>query len=245
MAIHGKASGIVMGRYELTRYLREISVSRSTDTADASHFGTDAKEYVAGQSDATVTMSGLYEGGDVLAVTNISTLLEDAQYQDGVVPFLVLYGALGKGGVGAPAQLGTVRTSSFDVSSPVGDVVSIAGSLQGDGGVKSGVVTVALAPVAVTTNGGTIDQTAATTLGGRAQLHLVQNSRNGTATVTLQHSTNGSTWVDLNVFPVVAAGTLSTVDVDLPGTINRYVRSIVTLAGSTGTVTYTVALARN
>lgn len=65
MATHGKRTTFKMDNAagvltDLTSIGKDASFSRSTDMADASHFGTQDKEYVPGMSDATFTINGLF-----------------------------------------------------------------------------------------------------------------------------------------------------------------------------------------
>jgi len=94
------------------------------------------------------------------------------------------------------------------------------------------------------TNGTTVDGTAATTAGGFAAMFVTANTRNGAVTVKVQHSVDGTTWVDKATFTAVSATQLASQVIPLTGTINRYTRVVVTLAGSTGSATVTVALSR-
>lgn len=237
MAIHGKATGVLLGGYDLTPMLNSIATPQSLDTAETTPFGSTAKTYIPGLADATVSMGGMFEG-DMEATEE---LLDTAS--DMADAILVSYGRALT--VGRDCKFGRVIRTAFEVSSPVGDVVSISGAAQADGGLHTGPVLMALAEVTATpTNSATADNAAATTLGGWAVLNVTGNTRNGTVAVTVQHSTDGTVWVDKGIFAVVPAATLSSEVIDLQGTINRYLRAVVTLAGSTGSAIVTVALAR-
>jgi hypothetical protein len=237
MAIHGKATGIILGGYNLTSMLNQIATPQSLDTADVTHFGETAKKYIPGMADATVSMSGFFEG-DAKATEEMLDVASDES--DAI---LVTYG---RGlAAGADCKFASVIRSSFEVSSPVGDVVSISGAAQADGGLLTGkVVAAALEASSASTSGSSVDNTVSSSNGGKAALLLTGNTRDGSVTVIVQHSDDNSVWVDLGTFAVVPTLTVASEVLELTETINRYVRVVVTLAGSTGSATTTVALSR-
>ena len=72
------------------------------------------------------------------------------------------------------------------------------------------------------------------------------NTRNGTVTMKIQHSTDNSTFVDLVTFTVVGSTTTTQerIVVAAGTTVNRYLRAQSTVAGTTGSITPIVAFAR-
>jgi hypothetical protein len=99
---------------------------------------------------------------------------------------------------------------------------------------------------ATTTNGTNVDNTAPSTNGGVAHLHVTANTRNGATTFKVQHSTDNSTWVDLVTFTSVTAATTGAQRVEVASgtTVQRHLRAQATTAGTTGSITYTVSFAR-
>jgi hypothetical protein len=96
------------------------------------------------------------------------------------------------------------KTTSYEVSTPVGDVVAVSYSAQADGGLDQGVSLAALASVSATTTGSSHDNSASSANGGVAQLHVTVNTRDADATIKIQHSADDSTFADLATFTVVA-----------------------------------------
>ena len=226
-----------MGGFDLTPMLNSIGTPQSLDVSEVTPFGSDAKKYIPGLADATVSMSGFFEG-DADATEDLLDIV--AETADAI---LVSYGRAIV--AGQDVKFGNVLRSSFEVSSPVGDAVSISGAAQADGGLSTGIVLAAKQAVATTpTNGTSRDNSAATSNGGRAVLLVTGNTRDGTTTVKVQHSTDDSAWVDMSTFTVVPTLVVTSEIINLPSTINRYTRVMVTLAGSTGSAIITVALGR-
>lgn len=238
MAVHGKATGVVWGGYDLTRMLNTITVAQKTDATDATMFQADGMEYVVGLSDATVDGAGRYEG-DLNAAR---MAVEDALDQDTLTPVLVV---LGGWVVGNRVRLGQELSTKFDVASPVAGLVTTALNLQTSGAMDAGVLLLGPAESSASVVGATQDNGAATAAGGTVQVHVTENTRSTNSTVTLQHSVDGTTWVDLAVLPTVAAGALSGVQQGVTGTIYRYTRITTTLTTGTGLLVTIAALMRS
>ena len=60
--------------------------------------------------------------------------------------------------------------------------------------------------------------------------------------VKVQHSTNNSTWVDLATF--TAATAIGAQRIPVSGTVNRYLRTLWTVTGTTPSLTFTASFAR-
>lgn len=235
--IHGKNTGIVIGSFDVTRWCNEVSSDSTIDTAEASCFDEPqgAKVYVMGMRDTTYSYSAREQG----TIDSIRQVIGEVATQE-AAPFLV---GIERGfHAGRIAQIGRVLASKLALSSPVADVVSVSGDLQADGAVYSGVVLTKKLPYEASTNGATVDLSTGA-IGAIIAYHVVQNSRNGTVTVKVQDSVDGSTWVDYDTMPV-PGGAVESAYQDMNVALDRFVRVVVTLAGSTGSATVRVAIAR-
>lgn len=235
---HGKNSAVLVDKYNISSYLNEVSSSQSIETADTSTFGTNAKTYLTGQNDATISFSGLYDG----ATNAIAEIFESIIDNDSTPPITIA--ADGGLTVGNKAVLAQAKQTSYEVSAPVSDVVSLSGEFQVTGGMRGGVLLAAATSHSATTNGSSVDNTASTALGARANLHVTANTRTDTTVIKVQHSADNSTWADLITFTTVGATTLTSQTATATGTINRYLRATTTIAAGTGSITYTISLSR-
>lgn len=240
MAQHGKDTGIALAHFDITRWCNEVSGDRSFDVADASCFDEPqgAKVYVAGQQDATYSYSGR-EQGTLNSPTFRATIEDLAELESGV-PFTV---GIQRGfHFGRICEMGSVLTTSINTSAPVADVVSVSGDLQSDGPVYTGVVLTKKLPYTATEQGQT-----ATLLGvassARIHYHVVENTRNGPVTITVQHSSGGGVWVDYNQF-IVAAGEVLAAGRTINTPRQAAVRVVVSLGGTSGSATIRVAITR-
>jgi hypothetical protein len=241
MPLHGKNTGIVIDGYDITRWCHEVSGDHTIDVAESTGFDSPegAKEYVPGHNDTTFAWSGREQG----QIDNFRSRFGGIALLDAGVPFIVAIA--GGFHAGRIAEMGKVLETSINISAPVADVVSASGDLQADGPVDVGYVLTTKDPYATTgaVNGASVPLGAASA-GSRIFYHCVQNSRNGLVTVKVQESVNGTTWVDYDTHQF-AAGGVGAVIHDLPTTgLDSFVRVVVTLAGTTGTATLRVAIAR-
>jgi hypothetical protein len=234
---HGKKTAVLFGNYNLSSYLNEASMSSSSETAETTAFGDNAKTYITSLQDATVSLSGMFEGE-----ANDPTLNSALTSQTSTLVTICTTGLV----AGEPCFFGVSRSNSYEISSPVADVVTVTSDLQLDGGINAGKVIAGGVTVAsgATANSTVNDNGASTANGLVANLHVTANTGNGSTTVKLQHSSDNSTFADLITFTVVSAGTQASEQKSVSGTINRYKRVNVADNGSTGSITYSLATSR-
>ena len=110
---------------DLSSYINEASMPRDIETAETTAFGSSAKSYITGLTDATISISGMFDS-----------------VADGYVA-----GALGQaatlsfeyGPLGSTASMikytGEAILTSYELSSSVGDVVTFSADLQVTGAI--------------------------------------------------------------------------------------------------------------
>lgn len=136
--VHGKNAYIRLDNSagtltDLSSITNEISMSQSIETADTSTYGTNAKTYITGQNDATVSLSGLFDATSstviegtinaIIAGTNASATLE--------------FGPEGNG-TGKKKYTMEVIVTSYEIGAPVSDVVSLSVEFQRTGATTVG-----------------------------------------------------------------------------------------------------------
>lgn len=237
--IHGKNASVLHGSTDLSSYLNSAQQQTSVATAETTAFGNSAKTYLAGLEDSTLSASGMFDG----AASAVDEVLSASLGSDTLAPVLLAPSGIA---LGSRVILGQAKTTSYQVSSPVGDVVSVSYDAQLDGGADYAVALTALAAVTATTTGTGVDNTASTANGGIAQLHVTANTWSANATIKVQHSSDNSTFADLASFTVVSTTvkTSERVAVAAGTTVNRYLRALNTLTAGTGSITYQVSFAR-
>ena len=233
--LHGKTSAVLYGGYDLSPFFNQVSASQAVETAETTAFGDNAKTYITGLRDGTMSLSGMFDG----AVDAVDQVL--ASYIGSETSTPVTYATVPT--IGAVAFSCNAHETSYEVSSPVGDVVSASAEVQATGGIDRSVLLAVKTSVSATGTQAAVDNTAGSSNGAVGYLHLTANAQSGTSIVKVQHSTDNSVWADLITFATASAGSKVTERVAVAGTVNRYVRAQYTLSGS-GAVTITVAFSR-
>ena len=237
--IHGKSAIVLHNDYNLSQYFNDASTSRSIETAETTAFGASAKSYIVGLQDGTISLSGMFDGAANAIDAEMTAIIGT---NDGSIVTIAVGGSLA---IGERVLSAGGELTSYEVTSPVGDVVSANAEIQVDGGIGNGISLHALSAETATGSGTSHDGTASSANGGVAQLHVTANTMNNNTTFKVQHSADNSTWADLATFTVVATTvtTAERVTVASGTTVNRYLRSNWTASGS-GSVTFHINFAR-
>ena len=237
--IHGKTTQILHGVFDLSSFMNSGQVSRSAETSETTSFGSTAKTYIVGLVDGSLSASGMFDG----SASAVDDILSSSIGSDTLSPVTF---AIDGTTLGNRVSLLQAKATKYDVSSPVGDVVSVSYDAQADGGVDQGVSLAALTSVSASTTTTSHDNAASSTNGGMAQLHVTANTRSSTSVIKVQHSSDNSTWADLATFATVPITTKTSerLAVAAATTVNRYLRTVCTLAAGSNSITYQVSFAR-
>jgi hypothetical protein len=237
---HGKSVNVFINEFDFSTYFNDVSSSSSVETAETSAFGTDAKSYISGLLDGTISLGGMFE-----STTSVGTDEFFNAQLGGVTNQVVIVTPQGHVN-GRRAVAMQADNTSYEISGAIGDLVMASAEFQSNKGVDSGVVLSSGGEVTSTGNGTSVDNTLASTNGGVAFLSVPVNTRNGTIAVKVQHSADNSTFADLTTFTTVTSAqkTFGRVEVATGTTVNRYLRVNYTVAGSTGSATPVVVFTR-
>lgn len=105
---------------DISAYLNEASLPRSIETGETTTFGKSAKTYITGLTDATISLSGNFDSA-------VDAILAGILGQDATVSWE--YGPEGSTG-GYVKFSGEGILTSYEVSSPVADVVTFSAEIQ-------------------------------------------------------------------------------------------------------------------
>ena len=237
--ISSNQTRIIYGTDSLAALLRNVSPSANVEMLDATTLNDTAKTFVPGLEDFTLNVDGLFDNNtgagtpfaNIVAAVNATSTVPTSVAPSGFA-------------VGSSVWLLPAKTITYEVTSAVADLVQFSMSLGAAEPPQIGVSLTDLTAFTSNGNGATVDNSAATSNGAIAQLHCTAASGTTPATVfTIQHSTNGSTWSTLQTFTTITSTTSQVVNIT--GTVNRYVRVIHTVSGTTPSFTCQVSLARN
>ena len=113
---------------DLSSYINEASMPRDIETAETTAFGSSAKSYITGLTDATISISGMFDSvadGYLAGVVGAATALDFEYGPLGSTASMIKYS-------------GTAILTSYELSSPVGDVVTFSADLQVTGAITRG-----------------------------------------------------------------------------------------------------------
>jgi predicted secreted protein len=127
---HGKNAQFELAGTNLSTTLNEISLPREIETAETTAFGTQDKTYITGLSDATVSLSGMFDATTDSAISTIIANLKSGS----IASASFTYGPSGSV-ASSPKFTGDALVTSYEISSPVGDVVTYSLELQCTGAV--------------------------------------------------------------------------------------------------------------
>lgn len=241
--VHGKSGEVLLDDYRHTRFLKGYEITRSRDLPESSTLGDEAKAFaVPGQRDGKVSFDGLldYDSSGANGQTNEKEFSELVS-ASAASPCTVA--PAGTGTVGNVAYVAKVREASYKTAGPIGGLVPATADLQSDH-LDRGRVLHGHTAESSTANGTAVDNAASSSGGAAASLHVTANTRAGSSTIKVQHSSDNVTFVDLITFAAVAASTQTSEHAEVTGTVNRYLRATWTPGGASGSITFVVAFAR-
>lgn len=233
---HGKRTEVLFNGTDMSPFLNEATTTQEIETAETTTFANDDKTYIVGLADGTISTSGLFDSS---AGASNEVLNGMIQQDDNTFTVLPEGSARTNRAILANGML-----TSYEISSPVADVVAISAEIQADGGLVHGIDLTGQQIVSASGVTTEVDNSASTSNGGLFNLHVTSNDRDGAATIKVQHSSDNVTYADLVTFTSVSASTTVGETITTSGTVNQYLRAEHTLAGSSGSVTYYVAAAR-
>lgn len=143
--------------------------------------------------------------------------------------------------LGQPALIASTDVEGYTVDATVREAVTLGIETAPNDGVDVGVSLHALSAETADGNGTSVDNTAASSNGGVATLHVTAFSGLTDAVIKIQDSANNTDFADIITFTTVTSTTWERKTVT--GAVRRYVRATVDVTG-TGSVTYAVAFAR-
>lgn len=124
--VHGKDSYFKVASTDLSTYLNNVTVSRSSDTADTTAFSSGTRTFIAGLKDATISLTGMF---DAAVYSTIAGWLGTSQTWE--------YGPAGNAN-GRVKVSGSGIITGVELGSAVGEVVTASITIQVSGAVTDG-----------------------------------------------------------------------------------------------------------
>ncbi len=234
---HGKDTRIYMNGWDMSNYLNSINAPRTADVAETTVFNSSgAKTYTPGNTDATLSAEGLFDGSPSSVESSLQTSLGSSA---GAVWTWFPQGS-GRGNYGYGVH--TIN-NNYEIDTPVDGIVTM--SVEGQSKVGRDRVESMKAMASATTSGSgtSTDNTAASTAGGVGYFQMLSSTATKTVTATVQHSSAGSSWADLVTF--TASTGRKGQRVAVAGSVKRYTRGAWTLStGGTGSPVFNIGFRR-
>jgi hypothetical protein len=125
MASSGRNSHLTIDGTDVSSYCNDISVPEEISADEITTFGTDAKKYLSGLADGSVSLSGPYDVAMDTVWAGIRQATDDPTFA---------YGPLGSTAA-MPRRTGIILGTSYEVSASVDGPVEFSMELQVSGGV--------------------------------------------------------------------------------------------------------------
>lgn len=237
--VAGRSTKVLCDGYDVSAYLRSVTLSLSWDLTETTTFGNAGKTRIATLNDASLSASGLWDPTqDGIAAAALS----------GVASSVVSFMPTGGASVGDRAWVLAAATTSYEPASEVGGAVAFDWSAESRARVAVGAVLHPLGEDTNTTTGSSRDDSAATSTGWVAALHVTAVD-GGSWVVKLQDSADDSSWSDVSGGALTAATGATGERIassSATATLRRYVRYVATrTGGSAGDgITFALAYAR-
>lgn len=244
----GRNASVLLNQYDLSRYLKKVSPNVSVEILDGTAFQPPGgnKEKVPGLSEAKLSAEGFFQASDGTTPDAIDDIFHDIKGSD--TQSVLTVSPENADAVGRRALLMLVNESSHSVETPADNLIMTQAEFESSSALDSGVILHQLTAETATGNGAGVNEgadAAAAASGAVAHLHVTTGSEDGdeTLNVIVQHSADGSTWVDLITF--TQATGLTSERLGVTGTVNAHVRARRVIGGAgSPSFTFAVAFAR-
>jgi len=230
--VHGKGAGVLVKEFDLSSDFTQYNFGFNVALANVTTFGNDDKVWLPGLNEGQMSPQGVWNPAADQSDEELVAL-------DGT-EVVVSASPQGFAAVGDRVHMVNGFLANYQPRAPHNDAVRFSSSIQGSEGAYLGVALKDLSQESSTGNFASVDQSAQTTDGATAFLHVTQFSGTN-ATVTIEDSANDSTFGSLVAF--TAATGVTSEKVTVSGTVERYVR--VALTGTFTNLTFVVSFKRH
>jgi len=246
--IHGKGTRVLVDQKDLSPFLKQTTISASMEASDVTTFGDLWRSHIKGQKDGTFSFDGLFAAAAatpaVPSADDIAEFLSDALGGSTKHVVTVDFDRTS----GGRAAMMRADNTTYDITIPASDVVTIAVDAQASDGYAGGRMLMPLTTHGSTedVNGATVNTPGTTGAGGTAgggvaHFHLTTQNSSGSVTLRVQHSTSGSSWATL-VSSSAMTGVSGFARSTVAGTVKEKLRGQI-VGNSTDTVKGSAAIA--
>lgn len=226
MAIKGTYTRILIDEFDFSGVSNSLEVAVSSESFDVTAFQDTGNVFLSGVASGTITQAGYFDGG-------AADGFEAEMYARlGSTTGVTVSALFGTQTTGCPAYvLPGTSGRELSISSPVNGIVTLNGTWSEGTGIRRG-RRVFGGTISATGAQTAIDFSAAGSAGGSAYLFIQAITGSASsATITVQSSSDNSTFADEGTFTFSAVGVQT---VTMTGAVNRYIRlNCTSLGGAT------------
>jgi len=239
-AVSSHRGRALVDQYDISPFITKVTPQGSQEMSDCTTLAEDHRSYSPALKVGELTMAGLFRSNSIAGAS-----LDDIF---GVLPTTSLNftGFPNTRAAGSPAYMILSDITRYQLDAVTGDLVKCSISAKSrQWAVERGVSLHDLTAETGTGNGTSVDNLVSTNNGGVAHLHVTAIAGAAPSVVVkIQHSTNGSTWADLQAFAASVAASTQRIEIAAGTLINRFLRVVQTFGGTTTSVTYNLSFAR-
>lgn len=232
--VHGVQSRLYMNDKHISGVISGYSASFDANLAETTTLLAGGTQSIPGLVDGSLSLDGNFEE------ESVQDLRTASQADNGVLMTAAPAGLT----AGSPAFILRGDASGFEVESSVDDKVSMSYEAQSDNGVDWGRVLADGSAKTATGNGTDVTETADSSNGGVASLHVSDASASDTLDVTIEHSDDGALWTTLATFTQVTAAGSQFITIPRGTAVESHVRARHVIAGTSPSFSFLVAFAR-
>lgn len=228
---HGKASKVLVGDKDLSADFTQYNWGKARQTVDVTTFGSSGHhDYLAGLGEGTFSCQGVWNpalsDSELVDINGTRTVISASP---------TTFAAIGD-----RVHMVNGYIENYQPRSAQNDAVRFSSGFQAAAGAYLGVTLHELDAETGAANFASVDQSAQSTNGARAFLHVTAFT--GTdATVTVEDSSDDAVFASLGAFTQVTGTTSEAIEIT--GTVEQYVR--VALTGTFTSITFTVSFHRS
>jgi len=234
--VDSSASRVLINSRHLSGSISGWEFAASRSMSQVTSILDTGQRFIPGIAQGAIGCTGMFNS----AAGDIDATISAAVGVDNGLLWTILPNGLT---IGQPALLCRSELEDYKVTSAVGNAVAVGVQGMPDDGTDIGVLLHALTAETVDVNAASVDNTAATTNGGVATLHVTAYSGLTNVVFTVGHSSDNISFPTLATFSTVTAIGSERILVATGTTVNRYLRAQVDVTGA-GSVTFAMAFAR-
>lgn len=205
---HGKHAELWLAAKDISTWFHSLEVDATVNAAETTTFKAAWKSHLAGLADGKMTADGYYD-------PTLDSVKDSLAVEAGEI---LTVATAGMESVGDLARLIVVRTTQYKESSKVGGAVAFSWKVLTDSPIGFGVTLHPMKTESGSGSGAYLDNGASSANGAAIHLHVPTASG---ITVTVEHSTDHSTWATLASHVFASPGVQR---IAVAGTVNRYTR---------------------